>query len=62
MAVDRSDRTAELAQLAELLAAGVVRLLAPKSSPICSEGGEVSLHIPPDQSGDPIRRMPEGRE
>jgi hypothetical protein len=40
-----------LAEIAEILAAGVIRLLAPKSSGKSPKSGEFSLDLPPDQSG-----------
>jgi hypothetical protein len=41
-----------IAEIAALLADGLMRLRAPKSSTFASEFGESSLHISPDQSGD----------
>jgi hypothetical protein len=41
-----------IAEIAALLADGLLRLRAPKSSDFASECGESSLHISPDQSGD----------
>jgi len=52
-----------LNEIAELLAAGLTRVLARKSSDVCAETGESSLHLPPDQSGHPTpdnRRMSDG--
>jgi hypothetical protein len=40
-----------LDEIAEILALGLMRLRAPKSSGISAAGGESSLHISPDQSG-----------
>ena len=40
-------------EIAEILAVGLQRALAPKSSEVCGHGGESSLHILPDQSGHP---------
>lgn len=40
-----------LAELAEILAAGLMRLEARKSSRMSSVSGESSLHFTPDQSG-----------
>jgi hypothetical protein len=54
---------APLGELAEILAAGLVRALAPKSSPKSADSGESSLHILDDQSGDPTThngRMSDG--
>jgi hypothetical protein len=44
-----SDR---LAEIAEILATGLMRLEARKSSRKPAEFGETSLHFSPDQSGD----------
>jgi hypothetical protein len=41
-----------LTEIAEILAAGLTRLEARKSSRKPAEFGESSLHFPPDQSGD----------
>jgi hypothetical protein len=46
--VDESER---LAEIAEILAAGLSRLEARKSSRKSAEIGESSLHFTPDQSG-----------
>jgi hypothetical protein len=40
-----------LDELAEILAAGLMRLQARKSSQIAADVGESSLHFSPDQSG-----------
>jgi hypothetical protein len=40
-----------LAEIGEILAAGVMRLEARKSSGISAETGESPLHFMPDQSG-----------
>jgi hypothetical protein len=51
-----------LAELSELLAIGLQRALTRKSSEVCPGTGESSLHILPDQSGDPNskdRRAPD---
>ena len=47
-----------IAELAEILAAGLTRLLGPKSSQDSADFGESSLHISPAESGDPT---PESR-
>ena len=47
------DCAGPLAELAELLAAGLQRALARKSRGVCADTGESSLHLPPDQSGHP---------
>ncbi len=50
----RKDATAErIAEIAEILAAGLTRLLARKSSPVSPDSGESSLHNSPPESGDP---------
>jgi hypothetical protein len=41
-----------LGEVAEILAAGLIRLEARKSSPKRTKFGESSLHFTPDQSGD----------
>jgi hypothetical protein len=41
-----------LAEIAEILAAGLMRLAARKSSRKSMESGESSLHFTPNQSGD----------
>jgi hypothetical protein len=41
-----------LAEIAEILALGLQRVLARQSSDLSADRGESSLHIPPDQSGD----------
>jgi len=41
-----------LTEIAEILAAGLSRLVARKSSRKSAEIGESSLHFTPDQSGD----------
>jgi hypothetical protein len=41
-----------LTEIAEILAAGLTRLAARKSSRKSAEIGESSLHFTPDQSGD----------
>jgi hypothetical protein len=45
-----------LSEIAEILAAGLMRLRARQSSHLSADGGESSLHFPPDESG---RRSPE---
>lgn len=42
-----------IAELADILAAGLMRVLAPKSSGLSTDGGESSLHLSPPKSGDP---------
>jgi hypothetical protein len=52
-----------LAEIATILAAGLMRVLEPESSPVCAHSGESSLHILPDQSGHPTpvqRRTSDG--
>jgi hypothetical protein len=52
-----------IAEISEVLAAGLSRILARKSSGLVAEGGESSLDISPVQSGHPTRenrRNPDG--
>jgi hypothetical protein len=42
-----------LSEIAEILAVGLQRAFARKSSEVCATTGESSLHILPNQSGDP---------
>jgi hypothetical protein len=52
-----------IAELAELLATGLLRVLARKSSGYSPDAGESSLHLPPDRSGHPTpldRRIADG--
>jgi hypothetical protein len=52
-----------LGEIAEILAAGLIRLQQRKSSPLSREGGESSLDFPVDQRGHPTpvdRRMADG--
>jgi len=50
---DRLEKSADrLREIAEILAAGLMRLDARKSSQKPAEFGESSLHFTPDQSGD----------
>ena len=52
-----------LTEITEILAAGLMRHLARKSSPNSNHYGESSLHISPAESGDPTpesRRMQNG--
>jgi hypothetical protein len=46
---------ARMREIAELLAAGLTRLQARKSSGFCASGGESSLHFSPAESGHPTR-------
>jgi hypothetical protein len=49
-------------EITEILAAGFMRVVARKSSPISANTGESLLDISPDQSGDPTpvdRRTPD---
>lgn len=48
---DRMTATERLTEIAKILAAGLQRLTARKSSGKSADFGESSLHIPPDQSG-----------
>jgi hypothetical protein len=57
-----NDVNIRLSEIAEILAAGLMRLMARKSSEVWVHSGENSLHIPPGQSGHPNpkdRRMPD---
>ena len=57
------DPPERLSEIAEILAAGVMRLAARKSSSISADRGESSLHFTANQSGDPTpvdRRMADG--
>jgi plasmid stability protein len=47
----RSGESAHLAEIAEILALGLQRLRARKSSTLSADIGESSLHFSPDQSG-----------
>jgi len=46
--------TMQIAEIAEILVAGLMRLWARKSSPVFANGKESSLHISPAKSGHPI--------
>ena len=49
-----------LAEIAEILARGLIRLHARKSSPLSADRGDSSVDLPPHQSGHavtPRRRM-----
>ncbi len=50
-AASRDEARARLAEIGEILAAGLVRLRGPKSSEISADTGESSLDFTPDQSG-----------
>jgi hypothetical protein len=41
-----------ISEIAEILALGLTRLMAGKSSGFCAKAGECSLGCSPDQSGD----------
>jgi hypothetical protein len=52
-----------ITEIAELLAIGLMRVLARKSSGYSPNAGESSLHLPPEQSGHPTpldRRIADG--
>jgi hypothetical protein len=52
-----------LTEIAEILAAGLMRVVARKSSPIAADSGETSLDISPAESGHPTpvnRRTTDG--
>jgi hypothetical protein len=50
-ATDNPDASERLSEIAEILAVGLTRLEARKSSRKPTEFGESSLHFSPDQSG-----------
>jgi hypothetical protein len=50
-----------LDEIAEILAAGLMRLRARKSSPLSRDHGESSLDFSPDQRGHAPAREREGR-
>jgi hypothetical protein len=54
-----NDCVSELTEIAEILAAGLMRLGTRKSSRISTESGERLLHFAPDQSGDAATCSPE---
>jgi hypothetical protein len=59
----QSDTKPRLSEIAEILAAGLMRLMARKSSPISAEPGESSLDLSAAESGHPIpveRRISDG--
>jgi hypothetical protein len=43
-----------ITEIGEILAAALMRATTPKSSPLSADAGEISLHISPDRSGDPL--------
>jgi hypothetical protein len=49
---NQDEANQRLFEIAEILAAGLTRLEARKSSRMSAEIGESSLHFTPDQSGD----------
>jgi hypothetical protein len=53
MDVDSSDAHERIVEIGEILAAGLMRLAAPKSSPESADGGESLLDFSPDRSGHP---------
>lgn len=55
----RSARTDELQEIAEILAAGLMRLRTPKSSEQSAHGGECSLAMSGHQSGHANLETPE---
>jgi hypothetical protein len=61
--VDDLSAGERLSEIAEILAAGLMRVVARKSSPISADTGESSLDISGHQSGHPTpvdRRMSDG--
>jgi hypothetical protein len=51
LVADRMSAAERLDEIAEILAAGLTRLCAKKSSGIAADCGESCLHFSPDQSG-----------
>ena len=51
-----------IAELAEILAAGLMRAVPPKSSPLSPDSGESSLHLAAAESGDPLNTDAENRQ
>jgi len=58
-AIRRNSQESIQAEIAEILAAGLVRLRARKSRGISADGGESSLDFVSAQSGDPDEMSPE---
>lgn len=50
-AIEATGQVDHLTEVADLLALGLQRLIARQSSELSADGGESSLHFPPDQSG-----------
>jgi len=48
---DRLNPADRLAELGQILAAGLMRLHARKSSPLSADRGDSSVDFPPDRSG-----------
>lgn len=59
---ERGSGADRISEIAELLALGLMRLQARKSSRIGPDRGESSLHFSPAESGDPARAGSENRE
>jgi hypothetical protein len=57
---DRLSADERIAEIAEILAMGLMRLRARKSSPLSREHGESSLDFSPDQRGHARPREREG--
>jgi hypothetical protein len=57
---DRLSAAERLDEIADILAAGLMRLRARKSSPLSRDRGESSLDFSPDQRGHARPREPEG--
>jgi hypothetical protein len=55
----RRDNSERIAEIAEILAAGLTRLLAPKSSPKSADFGESSLALSGNRSGHAEPNSPE---
>lgn|GEM_PF-3445753 len=49
--IDRMTADERLDEVAEILAAGLMRLMSRQSSPLSADSGESSLDCPADQSG-----------
>ena len=51
---DRLTPSERLTELGQILAAGLMRLHARKSSRLSADGGDSSVDFPPDQSGHAV--------
>jgi hypothetical protein len=59
LAISLMSAAERLDEIADILALGVMRLRARKSSSFSADCGESSLHFTPDQSGAADRNSPE---